>query len=123
MSAPQQSGPVPTIDVDDARVEAAAAPASTYVTASQDALFAADASDRESRCDVCGEPIPEEATEGYAVNGRGLYVWSRRRSSQANGDDDLGHEVRYEEPPLCPACAVAVGVSAMARWEIEEEEG
>jgi hypothetical protein len=65
------------------------------------------------RCDVCGEPVAADADEdeGYAVRGSALYVWTR------------GTEVRYEEPPLCPSCAAAIGVSALARWEIEEEEG
>ena len=63
------------------------------------------------RCDVCGEPVGEEPEEGFAVGGSALYVWTR------------GAEVRYEEPPLCPSCAAAIGVSALARWEIEEEEG
>lgn len=64
------------------------------------------------RCDVCGDAIAEECEdEGYAVGGSALYVWTR------------GAEVRYEEPPLCPSCAAAIGVSALARWEIEEEEG
>jgi len=107
MSAPHDpSRPVSTKDVADA----GDAP---VVVVTHEALFVADATEA-SRCDVCGDEVPEEdhADEtGYAVSGRGLYVWSR------------GEDVRYEEPPLCPACAVAVGVSAMARWEIEEEEG
>jgi hypothetical protein len=43
--------------------------------------------------------------------GRALYVWTR------------GDEVRREEPPLCASCAAALGLTALARWEIEEEEG
>jgi hypothetical protein len=82
-----------------------------FVTGSHESLFVANAADEASRCDVCGAKVEDETSEGYAVSGRGLYVWSR------------GGEVRFEEPPLCPACAVAVGMSAMARWEIEEEEG
>ena len=72
------------------------------------ALFVADES---VRCDVCNAVVAEDADEGYAVAGRGLYVWAR------------GEDVRYEEPHLCAGCAAAVGVSALARWEIEEEEG
>jgi hypothetical protein len=34
-----------------------------------------------------------------------------------------GDQVRFEKTPLCPECASAIGVTALARWEIEEEEG
>jgi hypothetical protein len=34
-----------------------------------------------------------------------------------------GDEVRYEEPPLCSRCSVAIGVTALVRWAEEEEEG
>ena len=43
--------------------------------------------------------------------GSGLLVWTR------------GEEVRYEEPPLCEHCSVAIGVTALVRWAEEEEEG
>jgi hypothetical protein len=80
-----------------------------FVTATHEALFA----EEPPRCDACGVRLDEvdETDEGYAVAGSGLYVSTR------------GSEVRYEEPPLCPSCAAAVGMSALARWEIEEEEG
>jgi hypothetical protein len=77
-------------------------------------LFAEDPSVREHECDVCGErvvDVDDEQGEGHAVAGRGLYVWAR------------GEEIRREEPPLCPSCATALGLTALARWEIEEEEG
>jgi len=69
-----------------------------------------------NRCDVCAAPLEGsdadgDDAEGYDVRGRGLLVWSR------------GEERRYQEPPLCPTCAAAVGVSALQRWEIEEDEG
>jgi hypothetical protein len=54
-------------------------------------------------CDACGK-----RTEGEPA-GRGLYVWTR------------GEEVRYEEPPLCAACANAIGLAALAQWELEED--
>lgn len=80
-----------------------------FVSASHTLLF----QDAEATvCDVCAEPLaanPED--EGYDVHGRGLLVWAR------------GDERRYQEPPLCPGCAAAIGVSALSRWEIEEEEG
>ena len=63
------------------------------------------------RCDACSELLETESDDGYCVQGRGLLVWAR------------GDERRYQEPPLCAACAAAIGVSALARWEIEEEEG
>jgi len=30
-------------------------------------------------------------------------------------------EVRYEEPPLCSSCANAIGLAALALWELEED--
>lgn len=68
----------------------------THQTVKQSALL---------RCDVCNEPIEGEPP------GRGLYVWTR------------GDEVRREEPALCPSCSTAIGVSALAAWSVEEEEG
>jgi hypothetical protein len=59
----------------------------------------------ELRCDACSELIEGEPA------GRGLYVWTR------------GDEVRYEEPPLCMGCATAIGITALAIWSVEEEEG
>ncbi len=77
-----------------------------FVSATHDVLFAPEA----PRCDVCGKPLPG-ADDDRELSGSGLYVWAR------------GDELVYEEPPLCPACSTAISVSAMARWEIEEEEG
>jgi hypothetical protein len=59
----------------------------------------------ETSCDACGEHIEGEPA------GRGLYMWTR------------GDEVRYEEPPLCMNCATAIGITALAIWNVEEEEG
>lgn len=59
----------------------------------------------EFECDACGEVVPGEPA------GRGLYVWHR------------GDEVRYEEPPLCAKCATAIGLTALALFSMEEEEG
>jgi hypothetical protein len=87
-------------------------PNARFVTAGHAVLFEEEAA---HRCDVCAEKVPEEETdepeEGYGVQGRGLLVWAR------------GEERRYQEPRLCHACAAAIGVSALQRWEIEEEEG
>jgi hypothetical protein len=75
--------------------------------ASRDALDAAGAPQTEParsyECDACGKRFEGEPT------GRGLYIWTR------------GDEVRYEEPPLCERCADAVGLAALAQWEVEEE--
>jgi hypothetical protein len=56
-------------------------------------------------CDACDEPIVGEPA------GSGLYLWTR------------GDEIRFEEPPLCASCATAIGVTALAQWSVEEEEG
>jgi hypothetical protein len=83
-----------------------------FVTASHSILFADHA---QNRCDVCHEEFAgdeeEEGEVGHRVAGRGLLVWTR------------GEERRYQEPPLCPSCASAIGLSALQRWEIEEDEG
>jgi hypothetical protein len=80
-----------------------------YVVASHEALFAAP--EREV-CDACGAELPsEDDVDDYALSGRGVYLWTR------------GAEVRFESVPLCPSCASAIGMTALARLEIEEEEG
>jgi hypothetical protein len=79
-----------------------------WVAAGHDVLFGEEMS---NRCDVCGEIVDDDAEEGPAMSGRALYVWAR------------GDVIRREEPPLCPPCAAALGLSALGRWEIEEEEG
>ncbi len=56
-------------------------------------------------CDACGKTVEGEPA------GRGLYVWTR------------GDESRYEEPPLCAHCANAIGLAALAQWELEEDDG
>jgi hypothetical protein len=84
--------------------------AETFSRLSHEVLFA----EEEPRCDVCGAPLgadDDELGTGPALSGHGLYVWAR------------GDKVVYEEPPLCASCGMAIGVSALARWEIEEEEG
>jgi hypothetical protein len=91
-------------------VPAAQSPsAATYVSCGHESLFGEG--DAASRCDVCGEIVEEDSGEGPSLPGSALYVWTR------------GDEVRREEPPLCPSCAAALGLSALGRWEIEEEEG
>ena len=82
--------------------------ASTFRTATHAVLFAPE----PVSCDACGVDLSDpEPDTGYDVRGAGLYIWTR------------GEERRYEEPPLCASCAAAIGLSALARWEIEEEEG
>jgi hypothetical protein len=81
-----------------------------FVTASHAVLFEETTA---ARCDVCAGALGsgDEDEAGYDVQGRGLLVWAR------------GDERRYQEPPLCPTCAAAIGLTALQRWEIEEEEG
>ena len=69
-----------------------------------------DVADDVPACDVCGVAVGD-VDDVDNDGGRGLYVWVRHG------------EVVYEEPPLCGACAGAITLSALARWEIEEEEG
>ncbi|HSO34370.1 MAG TPA: hypothetical protein VLT33_17660 [Labilithrix sp.] len=81
-----------------------------FVTAGHAVLF----QDSEAhRCDVCASTLDEadDADGADGAGGHGLLVWSR------------GEERRYQEPPLCATCAAAIGVTALQRWEIEEEEG
>jgi len=57
----------------------------------------------EPVCDACDRRIEGEP------GGRGYYVWAR------------GEEVRRETPPLCASCAQAIGIAALAMWELEED--
>jgi hypothetical protein len=66
-------------------------------------LVDADTKPNVFECDSCGKRIEGEPA------GHGLYVWTR------------GDEVRYEEPPLCSSCANAIGLAALALWELEED--
>lgn len=86
-----------------------------FVSASHAILFESES----ARCSVCAQPIEDDEdcddadASSYPppVSGRGLLIWAR------------GEERRYEEPQLCPSCASAIGVTALHRWEIEEDEG
>lgn len=79
------------------------------VSATHAVLFETEGSDR---CSVCAEILAAaDDDDAGPLRGRGLLVWSR------------GDERRYEEPELCPRCASAIGVTALHRWEIEEDEG
>ncbi len=86
------------------------APRASFERASEEALFANLAA---TVCDACGSPLPDDEADDlpYEVPGAGVYMWTR------------GDEVRFESAPLCPSCASAIGMTALARWEIEEEEG
>jgi hypothetical protein len=91
---PTDDGPLPTPPV--------------VIMVSHDLLFAPEA----PACDCCGERITaEEQDEDGGAPGHGLYLWMRH-----------GQRV-YEEPPLCAACASAITITALLRWEMEEEEG
>jgi hypothetical protein len=85
-----------------------------FAVLGHDVLFGED--EDAGRCDVCGTKVEEDGVEehtgeAHAIPGRALYFWTR------------GDETRRYEPPLCPSCAAALGLSALGRWEIEEEEG
>ena len=82
--------------------------ATSFDVVSHDILFAAA---ETPSCDACGGPLPGNDEDGYDPPGRGMYMWAR------------GEEIRVENAPLCSACASAIGMTALARWEIEEEEG
>jgi hypothetical protein len=84
-------------------------PSAEWASASQDVLFEED---ETKLCDACGSAVPEAGEDpGYRLPGHGLYMWVR------------GESVRFDEAPLCPSCASAIGMTALAGWEIEEEEG
>ena len=55
-------------------------------------------------CDACGRSFEGEPA------GAGLFLWTR------------GDEVRYEEPPLCEACASEITVGALVKWDAEDDE-
>jgi hypothetical protein len=74
-----------------------------------DADGAVDEDASGTTCDVCGRPVDVDDEE--QMTGSGLYVWVR------------GDKVVYEEPPLCASCGTAISMTALGRWEIEEEEG
>jgi hypothetical protein len=91
----------------------------THAVLFEDASSRSDADttpalDVERACDACGDPLnapSDDDGDGFAIQGSGVYVWAR------------GDEMRRESAPLCAYCAAAIGMSALARWEIEEEEG
>jgi hypothetical protein len=59
---------------------------------------------RGFECDACGGTFEGEPA------GAGLFIWTR------------GEEVRYEEPPLCEACASEITIGALIKWDGETEE-
>jgi len=87
----------------------AASPVARLASVSHEALLQPDAA---TRCDACDERLPAVDDSGaYSPQGRAVYLWQR------------GGEPQLETAPLCPSCASAIGMTALARWEIEEEEG
>jgi len=105
MEPPRDDG-LPPVDAPAPEVEC-----EPLVVVSHEALFAEHGG---VRCDSCGVSAPsrsDDEDEGYDLPGEGIYVWTR------------GDQVRFEKAPLCADCASAIGVTALARWEIEEEEG
>jgi hypothetical protein len=108
MSKTRSLAIVPDGEAPETSVSAATSEAD-MVVGTHDALFAARA---EGRCDACGEPLIDGEEPGpYGMAGQGVYLWAR------------GDHVHFESVPLCSACASAIGMTALARWEIEEEEG
>jgi hypothetical protein len=105
-----EAEPAAAGEVDSAAVpETLHAAGDQWASASQDVLFEPD---ETTPCDACGSAIPEVGEDrGYRLPGQGLYMWVR------------GESVRFDEAPLCASCASAIGMTALARWEIEEEEG
>jgi hypothetical protein len=95
-----------------ASIPASAATSETpasFASVSHEALFQHD---EATRCDACnGRLTGADDSGGYSPQGRAVYLWQR------------GGEPQFESVPLCPSCASAIGVTALARWEIEEEEG
>ena len=83
-------------------------PASPFVTATHAVLFQPPVT---PRCDVCGAPVTEAADDEAPLPTAGTFVTAR------------GDEIHEDEAPLCRACALALGVTALARWDAEEEEG
>ena len=73
------------------------------------------------RCDACGGLVDS------ALGSRSEAAASEDRElgAPASGLLVFVHdgEARYEEPPLCARCSVAIGVTALVRWAEEEEEG
>jgi hypothetical protein len=111
--APGTFDPVAEPDGDSSAAsgrEPGAAPGAPAVSASHEILF--QASEPET-CDACGGPLPEGSDDDdvYELPGSAVYMWTR------------GDSVRFERAPLCAACAAAIGMAALFRWEIEEEEG
>ncbi len=90
-----------------AKPPASAAGADDLIAGGHELLFAAET----PSCDACGDALEAGDDDRGSLNGEGGYLWSR------------GGEAWLEPAPLCPTCASAIGLAAMARWEIEEEEG
>ena len=90
------------------RTVADAEPTATCVTATHEVLFEIL---EATRCDACGGGLQDDRDDGAGSGGRGTYMWLR------------GDSVEVENVPLCASCAAAIGITALSRWEIEEEEG
>ena len=75
-----------------------------------------------------GESTEEPPKRAAAVD----VVWNMVTTPPIEALDEVGEtvllfvrgvDVLREEPPLCERCALAVSMTALYRWEIEEEEG
>jgi hypothetical protein len=99
----------PDVDAPAPSAEPGESPGAPPVSASHEVLFQAT---EPEACDACGGPLREASDdEGYELPGSAVYMWTR------------GDSVRFDKAPLCASCAAAIGVAALSRWEIEEEEG
>ncbi|MDP9035610.1 MAG: hypothetical protein M3O50_12460 [Myxococcota bacterium] len=79
------------------------------IVMSESALFEALP---DEHCDACGRPSASANRESdYGLGGNGVYLSLH------------GNEARLETVPLCSSCTAAIGVTALARSQIEEEEG
>ena len=99
-------GPSSTRNHPDAKSSGSACTVRPFISAAADEIALAALRDRKEKaehCDLCESPLDDEA-------GSGLLMWTR-------GDDRS-----FEEPPLCTACATAIGVTAWVRWTQGDDE-
>jgi hypothetical protein len=76
-----------------------------------EATAAAPSEEDTPRCDICDTPLDLSSEDEDSFCGKGLYMWTR------------GDKVRFEEVPLCASCGMAIGLTALQRWQLEDEEG
>jgi hypothetical protein len=90
----------------DAESSGSACTVRPFISAAADEIALAalrDRKDKPEHCDLCESPLDDEA-------GSGLLMWTR------------GEDRSFDEPPLCTACATAIGVTAWVRWTQGDDE-